>query len=144
MTKRILFALCLFGAIHAGSAQEARDIHLGPETSNSDRKLARVFKNKISGFRIRLRAEVVRLLPRHTHGGTRQEFIVALASGQTLLIVHNIEIATKLPHLRVGNRLTISGVYKWNFEGGEIHYTNHDPSGLQPGGWIIRNGRRYQ
>lgn len=143
----ILVLLMLGASVHFGAAQDAspREIRTtGPGISNSDRKLARAFENKLSGFRIRLRSVVVRLLPLHTHGGTRQEFIVALASGQTLLIVHNLEIATRIPHLRLGDRLQISGVYRWNFEGGEIHDTNHDPAGMKPGGWIRRHGMRYQ
>ena len=36
------------------------------------------------------------------------------------------------------------GEYEWNARGGVVHWTDRDPSGRGPGGWLEHQGRRYQ
>jgi len=73
-------------------------------------------------------------------GDRHQRFILRLSSGQTLLIVHNLDLAPRAPVER-GSRATVRGEYEWNEQGGVIHWTHHDPDGRRPGGWI-RVGKR--
>lgn len=87
--------------------------------------------------------EVARQLPDDNEGSRHQRFILELASGHSLLVSHNIDLAPRVP-LSEGDRLTIRGRYEWNERGGVIHWTHHDPQGRRQGGWIEHQGRRYR
>jgi hypothetical protein len=77
-------------------------------------------------------------------GRRHQRFVVALASGQTLLISHNIDLAPRVAGLRKGDVVSFGGEYEWNAEGGVIHWTHRDPGNRHPAGWINHNGKLYQ
>jgi hypothetical protein len=78
--------------------------------------------------------------------GPHQRFIIRLAGAaqtQTLLIDNNVTVGQRVP-VTVSDDVTIHGEYIWNDQGGLIHYTHHDPAPGHEGGWIERNGVRYQ
>ncbi len=83
---------------------------------------------------------VVKLLPDDRDGSPHQRFIVRLASGDTLLIAHNIDLAGRLEPLVVGDRVSFGGEYVWNAKGGVIHWTHPDPEDRHPAGWLERIG----
>jgi hypothetical protein len=87
---------------------------------------------------------VERVLPDDNSGSRHQRFIVRLASGQTLLIAHNIDIAPRVAGLARGDTVSFSGLYEANDKGGVVHWTHHDPSGRHSAGWIEHEGHRYQ
>jgi uncharacterized protein DUF3465 len=87
---------------------------------------------------------VTRLLADDNTGSRHQRFIVRLASGQTLLISHNIDIAPRVPGLRVGDSVSFYGEYVWNEKGGVIHWTHRDPLGKHVAGWLKHKGKTYQ
>jgi hypothetical protein len=84
------------------------------------------------------------MLPDDQDGSRHQRFIVQLASGQTVLIAHNIDIATRVDALKVGDTVRFYGEYVWNARGGVIHWTHHDPQGRHVAGWVMRDGKTYQ
>ena len=88
---------------------------------NSDQKLAEAFENQTNNLQIEGTGIVTRLLADDTSGSRHQRFIVQLASGQPLLIAHNIDLAPKILDLKVGDRITFYGEYEWNNQGGVIH-----------------------
>ena len=112
--------------------------------NTGDRILARAFKLKTSGFRVKFHGTVIRKLPDDTFGIRHQKFVVRLDSGQTLLIAHNIDLVPRVSHLRTNNTVTIYGEYIWNIEGGIVHETHHHPDGSKGGGWIRHKGVTYQ
>ena len=77
-------------------------------------------------------------------GSRHQRLIVELASGHTLLIAHNIDLAPRVAGVRSGDTLIFRGEYEWNQQGGVIHWTHHDPQGRHPDGWLRHRGRTYQ
>ena len=79
---------------------------------------------------------VVRLLADDVEGGRHQRFILELASGQTVLVAHNIDVAPRLDGLEMGDEVAFRGVYEWNAQGGVVHWTHHDPSGEHAAGWL--------
>jgi Protein of unknown function (DUF3465) len=87
---------------------------------------------------------VIRVLPDDLNGLRHQRFIVQLASGQTLLMTHNIDIASRIDGLEVGDSVRFNGEYVWNAKGGVIHWTHHDPQGRHVAGWVIHNGKTYK
>ena len=87
---------------------------------------------------------VSRVLPDDNQGDRHQRFLVQLPSGQSILIVHNIDIAPRVQNLRVGNAIQFEGEYVWNDKGGLVHWTHHDPAGRHRTGWLKYGGRTYQ
>jgi len=76
--------------------------------------------------------------------GRHQRFIIRLAgSTQTVLIDNNVDVGQRVP-VAPSDDVTVHGEYIWNDQGGLIHYTHHDPAPNHEGGWIDRNGVRYQ
>ena len=120
-------------------------IWVGQESATEgDQVLAAAFDGKRSGLQVEGRGDVVRLLSDDVDGGRHQRFIIRLASGQTLLVAHNIDIALRVADIEEGDRIQFNGQYEWNSEGGVLHWTHNDPSGRHPGGWLKHGGRTYQ
>lgn len=113
-------------------------------TSESDQVLRRAFEQHTSNLQVEGRGTVKRILSDDNDGSRHQRFILELASGQTLLIAHNIDVALRIPDLRKGDKLAFRGEYEWNREGGVIHWTHHDPEGRRRGGWLKYKGKTYQ
>ncbi|MCA1579230.1 MAG: DUF3465 domain-containing protein [Acidobacteria bacterium] len=120
-------------------APESRAAH-----SVSDDAIGRAFANRASGTQVNGEGAVVRLLPDDLNGSRHQRFIIQLASGQTLLISHNIDIAPRIDALEVGDSVRFSGEYEWNEKGGVVHWTHRDPRGRHAAGWVVHNGKTYQ
>jgi hypothetical protein len=67
-----------------------------------------------------------------------------LASGQTLLVAHNIDLAPKITAIKENDLISFFGVYEWNAKGGVIHWTHRDPNNRHVHGWLKHNGITYQ
>ena len=112
--------------------------------SVADDAIGRAFASQASDIQVEGEGTVIRLLADDLNGSRHQRFILQLASGQTLLISHNIDLAPRLDALEVGDSVRFSGEYVWNEKGGLIHWTHRDPRGRHAGGWLIHNGKTYQ
>lgn len=111
--------------------------------STSDRALQTAFENRQHDFQVGGSGTVVKVLPDDTEGRRHQRFVLRLASGQTLLIAHNIDIAPRIVNLRVGDHVNFYGEYEWNENGGVVHWTHHDPGGRHEDGWVNHGGKLY-
>lgn len=87
---------------------------------------------------------VTRILADDNDGDRHQRFILRLASGQTVLVAHNIDLAPRIADLHEGDTVAFNGEYVWNPKGGVVHWTHHDPSGQHRPGWLKRGGQIYQ
>ena len=87
---------------------------------------------------------VAAILSDDREGSRHQRFLVRLASGQTLLISHNVDLAPRVPSLRVGDSIAFRGEYVWNPQGGLVHWTHRDPAAHHMAGWLRHNGRTFQ
>lgn len=87
---------------------------------------------------------MIRLLSDDLDRPRHQRFIVQLASGQTLLISHNIDIAPRIDGLELGDSVSFNGEYVWNAKGGIVHWTHHDPQGRHVAGWLKHKSQRYR
>jgi cold shock CspA family protein len=109
-------------------------------TASTD-AIGNAFRSSTSGVQVADTGLIVRVLPDDSVGARHQRFILRLASGQTLLIAHNIDIAPRLSDLNVGDSVEFKGEYEWNAQGGVIHWTHHDPQGKHAAGWLKHNGQ---
>ena len=133
--KRIHTAAFIIVLILAGCAG-------GPE--DGDSAIARAFANRTSDVQVEGEGVVTRILSDDITGGRHQRFILRLASGQTVLISHNIDLAARLDGLTEGDKVAFNGEYIWNAEGGLVHWTHRDPAGRHVAGWLKYKGRTYQ
>ncbi len=95
------------------------------------------------GSWIEVRGFVRRLLSDDNDGSRHQRFILDVGNRRTLLIAHNIDLAERIP-LGLGDRVRVRGMYEWNELGGLVHWTHHDPHGIETGGYVRYRTRVYQ
>ncbi|MBK7392208.1 MAG: DUF3465 domain-containing protein [Chloracidobacterium sp.] len=105
--------------------------------------IERAFNTHATNVQVTGEGTVLRVLSDDRSGPPHQRIIIRLASGQTVLIQHNIDVAKRIDDLKVGDTVGFSGEYIWNDQGGLIHWTHHDPAGHHTGGWLKHNGRTY-
>ena len=113
-----------------------------PSTSNS--VIEQAYENQQSDVQVKGEGTVIKLLRDDRDGSRHQRFILELASGHTLLLSHNIDLAPRIDRLKSGDRVEFFGEYEWNDKGGVVHWTHHDPAGRHASGWIRHQGRTYQ
>ena len=140
LTKLLLLSLLLC-LLPSGACAQKSARSSAPKST--DDAIGRAFASRRSNIQVEGEGKVNRVLADDLSGGRHQRFIVELASGQTVLIAHNIDIAPRVEELAVGDRVRFSGEYVWNEKGGLIHWTHHDPQGRHVAGWIIHNGKTY-
>jgi len=102
----------------------------------------RPFDKRASGEWVEGTGRVVRLLADDDEEGPHQRFVVRTPAGQSLLIAHNLDVAPRVP-LGMADRIGFCGIYEWSDLGGTVHWTHHDPRGLEEGGWVEYRQRRY-
>ena len=116
-----------------------------PTASLSDNAaIMRAFVNHARDVRVDGSGSVSRVLADDNQGARHQRFLVLLPTGQSILIVHNIDIAPRVENLKVGDEIEFEGEYVWNDQGGVVHWTHHDPSGQHKAGWVKHARHAYQ
>ena len=84
------------------------------------------------------------ILADDNQGSRHQRFVLRMASGQTVLVAHNIDLAPRIAGLAKGDSVGFNGVFEWNAKGGVIHWTHHDPAGRHIPGWLRHRGQTYE
>jgi len=138
-TVAAFFAFVFVSCASTGPATEQRSKPLV-----DDSPIGRAFASGASDIQVEGEGTVIRVLPDDLNGPRHQRFIVQLASGQTLLMTHNIDIAPRIDGLKVDDSVSFNGEYVWNEKGGVIHWTHHDPQGRHVAGWVVHNGKTYK
>ncbi|MGA2508124.1 MAG: DUF3465 domain-containing protein [Chitinispirillaceae bacterium] len=149
--KKILFvaaalsACCtLINGQNVPAVNEATTTISEKNAGASDSIIASAFSNHESNLQVYGQGVVTRVLPDDNIGSRHQRFILKLASGQTLLIAHNIDFAPRISALRKGDTVQFYGEYEWSLKGGVIHWTHRDPKGVHAAGWLELKGKKYQ
>jgi len=112
-------------------------------TRQSEDAIRRLIDNEISGEMVTLEAEIVKVLPDDNEGSRHQRLLLALETGGTVLVSHNIDLAPRVL-AEEGDVILVRGQYERNDRGGVLHWTHHDPKGWREGGWIEFEGERYE
>ena len=120
-----------------------RDAGMPPSLATGDGVVEQAYAEQRSGVWVEVDGRVTRLLADDREGSQHQRFILALDSGHTVLVAHNIDLAERVP-VRQGGQVRLRGRYEWNDRGGVIHWTHHDPDGSGPGGWVRHAGALYR
>ena len=136
MFKALLLIGLICGALPFGFLQTVR--------ADQNTLISDAFNNHKSGVLVSSSGKVIKVLSDDNDGSRHQRFILKLASNQTLLIAHNIDLAPRIGSLQVGNTISFKGIYEWNSKGGVVHWTHHDPKGKHVGGWLKKGSQIYQ
>jgi hypothetical protein len=139
----VVLAAVYFGGVERGFIPGQQQ-HAETSPVGSEQALAAAFENRRSDIQVRGSGRVSRVLADDNEGSRHQRFIVQLASGQTVLVAHNIDLASRVASIKSGDSVEFFGEYEWNERGGVIHWTHRDPQGVHEGGWIKHGGRTYQ
>ena len=144
--KRIWPLLLLIAASALWYARQPADVvsvETGQHSQLAD-DVEALFERRASDVQVRGVGTVLRTLGDDNEGSRHQRFILEVASGHTLLIAHNIDLAPRIESLRKGDRVEFFGEYEWNDKGGVVHWTHHDPQGRHVAGWLKHQDRVYQ
>lgn len=144
LIKAALLILLVLASLYLWFTGVSPNQSLVSSTSAADETNLSTYQAPQSGSQMGGEGVVVRVLADDNDGSRHQRFILRLASGQTLLIAHNIDIANRIEALSSGERVEFYGQYESNPEGGVIHWTHHDPEGKHVAGWLKRNDIFYQ
>ena len=128
------------------ASQPANSSVTNSSAANSAKTLAQLraaANDPDAKFWTTLQGTVIRNLKDDQEGDRHQKFLVQVAKDLTLLVSHNIDVASRVP-VREGDTVKIQGEYVWNNRGGVIHWTHRDPNGRQAVGWIEINGKHYE
>jgi hypothetical protein len=154
--KRIVAIAIAFAAVYfaakSGLLPQQQEAGTSSSTANTtsttaqgaDEALAAAFENRRSNVQVKGSGQVAKILSDDNDGSRHQRFIVGLASGHTVLVAHNIDLADRVDALRAGDRIEFYGEYEWNAKGGVVHWTHRDPQHKHVDGWIKHNGHTYQ
>lgn len=154
MKKLLLPALIAVAAVIALTQRDDRAVpqFAGPResvpvaarTTSDATSIERAFDQQRSNVQVQASGVVEKVLRDDNEGSRHQRFIVRLASGHTILIAHNIDLAPRVTPLREGDEIEFRGEYEWNNKGGVVHWTHHDPQGRHEGGWVKRGGSVFE
>ncbi len=151
--RNILIVLIIIGAGIYNFAQE-KDVDkqiqtkeknfVTSENTQNNQKIIDAFKNKQSDVQVEGSAIVVKVLSDDTKGSKHQRFILKISPTLTILIAHNIDLASRINSLTKGDTVEFYGEYEYNSKGGVVHWTHHDPKGYHIDGWLMHNKQKYQ
>ena len=128
----------------ASSSNRAQSSLSSPTLKANNQTLNNAYQNQQSDVQVNGSGTVIRTLTDDTKGSQHQRFLVKLASGNTILIAHNIDLAPRINALREGDIIQFYGEYEWNKKGGVVHWTHRDPRGNHKHGWLKHKGLTYQ
>ncbi len=112
---------------------------------NGNQQVLDAYQNQQSNIMVENVSGVVEaILPDDVEGSRHQRFIIQLEGQQTVLIVHNVDVAPRIRGLQEGDLVSVKGEYEWNDRGGLIHWTHKDPRSSHEDGWIDHNSVRYE
>lgn len=142
--RKLIYLAAILGVIYFGAGKFG--LPGVPQTSKPvpTEAIDAAYRNQASNVQVSGSGLVIRVLSDDKDGSRHQRFILRLASGQTLLVTHNIDVAPRVEGIADGDTVEFSGEYVWNSHGGVLHWTHHDPDGKHVAGWLKHNGHTYQ
>lgn len=150
----LLLIILLGGAYYAGYIPSYNDYITGQQEGekpedplvviqNNPRLLA-AYQNRITKLQIEGQGMIIKVLKDDEEGSRHQRLLLRVNKDQTLLITHNIDLASRIPNPKVGEAIKFYGEYVWNNKGGLVHWTHKDPRKRHEDGWLLYQGKRYE
>jgi len=140
----LLLGFALFSFLAAPFEHSSTQAPSQTNQVSTQSSITQVYKRKQSDVQVHGFGEVVRILKDDTKGHKHQKFLLRLASGETILIAHNIDLAPRIENLSIGESVAFYGEYEYNPKGGVVHWTHHDPQKRHINGWLKHKNRLYR
>lgn len=102
------------------------------------------YEQRKSNVQVQGSGRVKAILRDDNDGSRHQKFILVLKNGLSILVAHNIDLASKIPNLKKGDVVEFYGEYEYNPKGGVLHWTHRDPQNRHESGWLKHDGQIYQ
>ena len=112
--------------------------------ANASLILDKAYAEKRSDVQVQGIAKVAKILSDDNKGSRHQRFIIKTTSNLTILVAHNIDLATRVENIKEGDEIEFYGEYEWNNKGGVLHWTHQDPRKKHKDGWLKHNGVVYK
>ena len=113
-----------------------------PSATSDQDSIAELIRSKRSNVIVEASGVVTKVLPDDNEGDRHQRLLVEVG-GNTILIAHNIDLASRVP-VRAGDTIRFKGEYEYNDRGGVIHWTHRATGRNHAAGWIEVGGKRYE
>jgi hypothetical protein len=141
----VLLSVIAYGKFHGHLFHHSEPTSVSAQNLElDDTQVVAAYKANQSHVEVQGGGVVKKVLPDDTQGSQHQKFIVQTASGVTLLIAYNLDLAPRIADLKAGQPIEFYGEYIFNPKGGIVHWTHHDPRGQHQDGWIKYEGKTYQ
>lgn len=140
MERRKDFESLVFGPIKAkeADANDPATAVVAQATGNDPDKVLFARHSHVESV-----GQVVMLIVPEASSSGCQKFVIKLATGDLVLVNHNIEKAPPVEDLKLGDTVAFAGEYTTGLNGDEVTKTYADPTGAGQAGWIRHNGRVY-
>ena len=106
--KKYLILAAAIAAVYIGLGQSDRLPRFGSPPDTRSDATARVLSAQRSGSQVTGKGIVTKILSDDNEGSRHQRFTLRLASGQTVLVAHNIDLATRIASLKAGDTVEFS------------------------------------
>ncbi len=111
---------------------------------NASPILDKAYQEKQSDVQVQGLGKVIKVLSDDNKGSRHQRFIIKTSSNLTILVAHNIDLASRVENIKEGDDIEFYGEYEWNNKGGVLHWTHHDPRKKHTDGWLKHKGVIYK
>ena len=99
----VVLAAVYFGGVERGFIPGQQQ-YADTSPRGGEQALAAAYENRRSDVQVQGSGRVSKVLADDNEGSRHQRFIVQLASGQTVLVAHNIDLASRVARSRPGTR----------------------------------------
>ena len=112
--------------------------------ANASPILDKAYQEKKSDVQVQGLGKIIKVLSDDNKGSRHQRFIIKTSSNLTILVAHNIDLASRVENIKEGDEIEFYGEYEWNNKGGVLHWTHHDPRKKHTDGWLKHKGVIYK
>ena len=144
MQKLILICFIAFFCVACKQTVSQAPLTSSEVAQSANTAIEQAFKQHKSNVEVEGKGIVTKILADDNSGLKHQKFLVKISPEQTLLFAHNLDLASRIAQLAIGDRIEFKGEYVYNPKGGIVHWTHKDPQGHHAAGWLKHNGKVYE